>query len=387
MIGDLVGEKKKVKNLSRVVGGLILILLLALASIFAVALLAGEAIKESHVTGGTMTSKKGGAVQVDGVKAATTIWDLPAVATNNLAKMKEVTFFVDLTNKQNAGGWAEASYKVAGVFKVSSSYATLVTTSGEELTINRATQTGVLYTGGNSYPISDRCVGACASATSGRRLRTGMVREVVPVHVNKIKKMHARRRERRRLQAPPGMMGEPLMDTMSIFDMMPPSTDPSCMANSPDDEEYCEGKFDMAEMRFIPAGWTEITCPTPQCHWNDGSNDDDDDDDNFSPPPYEPPLDNFVDPGSGMVPPTMDSTGSMSSAMSSPSPTPDPAYVPPVMQSNGQMAKPPSFVAGLGQPMPMQMPTPGMGVVPKPLPTTFNPYSAKGGGSAPPVGR
>ena len=89
MIGNLVGEKRKVKNLSKLVIALVVALVLALASIFVVSMLAGEAIKESKVNGGAMTTPDGKtAVAVDMVESTTKLWDLPAVDTVSLAKMK-----------------------------------------------------------------------------------------------------------------------------------------------------------------------------------------------------------------------------------------------------------------------------------------------------------
>lgn len=91
VIGNLVGEKRKVKNLGRMVVALLLALMLALTSIFVVSMLAGEAIKESKVKGGAMTTPDGtSAVAVDMVESTTTLWDLPSVNTATLAKMKVI---------------------------------------------------------------------------------------------------------------------------------------------------------------------------------------------------------------------------------------------------------------------------------------------------------
>ena len=91
VIGNLVGEKRKVKNLGRMVVALLLALMLALASIFVVSMLAGEAIKESKVKGGAMTTPDGtSAVAVDMIESTTTLWDLPSVNTATLAKMKVI---------------------------------------------------------------------------------------------------------------------------------------------------------------------------------------------------------------------------------------------------------------------------------------------------------
>ena len=89
VIGNLVSEKRKVRSLSKLVAALVLVLVLALASIFVVSMLAGEAIKESKVKGGAMTTPDGNSVvAVDMIESTAKIWDLPSVDTATLAKMK-----------------------------------------------------------------------------------------------------------------------------------------------------------------------------------------------------------------------------------------------------------------------------------------------------------
>ena len=182
VIGNLVGEKKKVKGLSKLVVGLILLLALALAGIFGVSLMAGEMIKESKVNGGAMTPPDGmQAVQVDTVESTTTLWDIPAVSTASLAKMKDLVFYADMTANPAVGAWTEATFNVAGVYKTSNDVCTIVTTSGEHVTIRRAAQTGDLLMGGQTYPISDTCTGTCAAGR--RKLSTDAeVKEPVKLH-------------------------------------------------------------------------------------------------------------------------------------------------------------------------------------------------------------
>ena len=120
---------------------------------------------------GAMTTLGGEAVQVDSVESTTTLWDIPGVETTSLAKMRDLVFYVDLTSKANVSAWAEATYKVAGVYKVSNDVATLVMTSGEEVTIRRTAQSGTIrMSDGVEYPIAAACTGTCASGS--RRLNT-----------------------------------------------------------------------------------------------------------------------------------------------------------------------------------------------------------------------
>ena len=218
-ITTLVIAKRANKTLGRLAFGLVGALVLCLGAIFLVSLLAGEALKESHVKGSLMTDTSGGLVAVATAQTTTTLWDLPAVETAVLAEMKvraragrgrwpiasrwlaegrarrahptrapkppkspprparptpqSVVLYVDLSDKAGVGSWVEATYKIGGVYKASNDFATLVTTSGEELTIRRAAQTGAIkMADGVAYPISDECTGACSAAGSARRLNT-----------------------------------------------------------------------------------------------------------------------------------------------------------------------------------------------------------------------
>ena len=93
VIGNLVSAKRQVKSLGKVIVALLLILVLALASIFVVSVLAGNAIKESKVNGASMTTPDGGsAVRVDTVESNAGLWDLPSVDTATLAKHANTAF-------------------------------------------------------------------------------------------------------------------------------------------------------------------------------------------------------------------------------------------------------------------------------------------------------
>ena len=135
-------------------------------AMFGVSFAAGMALKESKVEGSTMTALNGDAMQVDTVESNVGLFDLPAVDTASLAKMKDVVFYADLTALASTGSWAEVTFKVAGVLKANNDVATIKTTSGEAVTVRRAAKTGELLMNGVSYPISDQCTGSCSA---GRR--------------------------------------------------------------------------------------------------------------------------------------------------------------------------------------------------------------------------
>ena len=146
-------------------GALFFIVLLLTGALFGVSLAAGETLKENHVKGGTMTDLTGQAVQVDQVESTTTLWDIPAMATNDLAKMKDIVFIADLTSLAEVGSWVEMTMKISGVYKADANTAFLRTNSGETLAIDRAAKSGTVKIDGTAYPITD-------TLPAGRRLNT-----------------------------------------------------------------------------------------------------------------------------------------------------------------------------------------------------------------------
>ena len=146
-------------------GALFFIVLLLTGALFGVSLAAGETLKENHVKGGTMTDLTGQAVQVDQVESTTTLWDIPALGTNDLAKMKDIVFIADLTNLAEVGSWVEMTMKISGVYKADANKAFLRTNSGETLAIDRAAKSGTVKIDGTAYPITD-------ALPAGRRLNT-----------------------------------------------------------------------------------------------------------------------------------------------------------------------------------------------------------------------
>jgi len=155
IVNDVMGAKESNAILKKFSGLLFVIILLLIGALFGVSLAAAEAVKESHVKGGTMTTLDGQAVQVDTLESTTTLWDIPAMTTYDLAKMKDVVVFADLTNLAEVGSWVEMTMKISGVYKADANKAFLLTNSGETITIDRAAKSGTVKIGGTAYPIAD----------------------------------------------------------------------------------------------------------------------------------------------------------------------------------------------------------------------------------------
>ena len=119
VITNLVNTKRAVKNLGKLVVALLLVIVIALASIFIVSMLAGEAIKESHVKGSLMTSKDGSAIQTDAASSSTTIFELPLEDTAGLGKINFLNFAVDMRSDATVAAWVELSMDVSVAYKSS----------------------------------------------------------------------------------------------------------------------------------------------------------------------------------------------------------------------------------------------------------------------------
>ena len=100
------------KVLRKMVGVLVLIVVLTLVAMFGVSLAAGEALKESKVSGSVMTTLGGAALQVDTVESRKTLWHVGSASTNHLAKLKTITFYMDMTADASMNGWVEATFQV-----------------------------------------------------------------------------------------------------------------------------------------------------------------------------------------------------------------------------------------------------------------------------------
>ena len=171
IVNDIMAQQGQNKQLKKYVILLSLIMFAMCFAMFGVSLVAGMALKDSKVVGGsTMTALNGEAMRVDSVESNVALFDLPAVDTASLAKMKDIVFFADLSTLVGTGAWAEATYQVGGVYKINNDVATIKTTSGEAITLRRAAQSGELLMNGVSYPISDVCAGACSAGA--RKLST-----------------------------------------------------------------------------------------------------------------------------------------------------------------------------------------------------------------------
>ena len=103
-----------------------------------------------------MTSLGGDAIQTEPVRSYATLFELPSVPTDTLAKMDSITAYVDMSSAPIAG-WVEATYKIAGAYKKSADVCYLSTPEGHLFTLDAVSSTGTLtMASGTVFPVSDQ---------------------------------------------------------------------------------------------------------------------------------------------------------------------------------------------------------------------------------------
>ena len=175
--------KKAEKRMGRSIMGLIALVVVLIMALVGVsisgAMVGGEAIKESKVPDcsdpavAAVAGKcdAGKMVRVGAVESfVDSVFDLPTVPTNQLAYIRDVTFYADMTSDASVGGPVEATFKVAGAYKRSDTQAWLRTTDGNTIVLDAAAQTGTLTmaNGGPVFPLSS----TPPTSSAGRRLET-----------------------------------------------------------------------------------------------------------------------------------------------------------------------------------------------------------------------
>ena len=64
------------------------------------------------MSGSVMTTLNGTPMQVDTVQSTKTLWHVGSASTNDLAKLKTITFYMDMTTDASTSGWVEATFQV-----------------------------------------------------------------------------------------------------------------------------------------------------------------------------------------------------------------------------------------------------------------------------------
>jgi len=155
--------------------GLVVLLVLALVGVSITgAIVGGETIKESKVPScadpevSDPRCSANNVVHTASVESFTpSIFALPTASTNQLAYLKDLTMYVDMSSDPAVGGAVEATFKVAGAYKRADTTAYVVTTNGYKIALHSDSQTGTISMDDTTFPVLDT-----PPSSGGRRLET-----------------------------------------------------------------------------------------------------------------------------------------------------------------------------------------------------------------------
>ena len=134
-------------------GGLVFLLV---GSMLAMGIVAGEAVKESHIESDVMTNLQGDLVKVGVAKANFDLFGIPSLSIEAISRLERTNVFLDGTDDPGyANKVVEASFGLTNMFKLSEHEAILITESGDKITIDALTKTANVTIGTGSYRISD----------------------------------------------------------------------------------------------------------------------------------------------------------------------------------------------------------------------------------------
>jgi len=154
-------ESDKQKRLfMRLFGVAVVVILALIGCMLGMGIVAGEAIKESHVKsngrGSVMTSVNGDLVTVGQAMEAHTIWDMPYYTTQQLGQVTFMDIAVDMNTNPDVNDWTAAAFRPTGMYFKGTDELVLTTPEAYEMHINGQTQTGYIKMGTNTFPISNQ---------------------------------------------------------------------------------------------------------------------------------------------------------------------------------------------------------------------------------------
>lgn len=197
--------QKSNRRLSRTVSALFLLVVLLLFALVGVsisgAMVGGEAIKESHVPdcddpANAERCSPEGLVRVGTVESfAPGVYNLANAPPEQLAYLRDVTMYVDMSAASAVGAVVGATFKIAGAYKSTLTQAFLVTTSGSTIYLDADAQSGTITMDGATYPVLE----TAPPAAGGRRLEEMEASMIETVSGRGLAMHHEEAQERRRL--------------------------------------------------------------------------------------------------------------------------------------------------------------------------------------------
>ena len=142
IVRDIISARSMSKQLKKIVFAMLALIVLLIGCLVATsitgAIIGGEKIKETHspsCADGTCDPSR--LVRVGIVESfVPSLFALAAVPTEQLAYMRDLTFYVDMSSHPTIGGVAEATYKVSGAYKRTDSMLHIKTPCGSTIKID-----------------------------------------------------------------------------------------------------------------------------------------------------------------------------------------------------------------------------------------------------------
>ena len=177
--------------MGRLIMALIVLIFMALGSIFGVSLAAGEAIKETRTPNCDDGSCNPAALNHVGIveSYSPSLFGVAAGPTNQLSKIDDLVMYVDKSAAAE-GGVVEATFKIEGAVKTSENVATFYTPNGFAITLDADAQSGTIAMDGATYPVLDEL------PAEGRRLVAGDAPMLETVSGRQLAEKHEDRRRK-----------------------------------------------------------------------------------------------------------------------------------------------------------------------------------------------
>lgn len=154
IVSDLEQKKKSVRNLKKMLVGVVFVAVVVCALLFGLMFASNEAAKENHTKDGVMTDLGGSPVQVDTVESVAGLWDLAQVPLPTFSKIKTVGLFMDVKNYRGMpDGLYQGEFKISGAYKQTDDVVFLSTYEGYMITINGTSTTGKIQMEAHEFPI------------------------------------------------------------------------------------------------------------------------------------------------------------------------------------------------------------------------------------------
>lgn len=195
IVEDVQNQKSTNKSMKK------LILILLLFVFLLIGALVGTSLFGAVVGGMAIKDTQAGAdVPETSVPIATapiesfhsSVFGLANAPTNQLAYLRNINMYVDMTSGPPAGV-VESNFQIAAAYKASVTQAFLVTTTGYTITLDAVAQSGTITMDGNTYPVLEEM----PSSANGRSLAlAGVTVDPIPTVNHKTHYTASRRKLR-----------------------------------------------------------------------------------------------------------------------------------------------------------------------------------------------